>query len=129
MIRLHQVCKKAKKIFCKPEISQEAFDAYFFRLPEKVEVGWFRDGNYIVGKVKTDKKEFMTQGVNPQDFIEMVNDAIYTVSNIPEDYIDILRKVKTYSPPPQEKKKLEDLNIKKSFISLEKQKHNALRLA
>src|SRR5574343_529680 len=48
-------------------------------LHESIHVDWKRDGNMIIGKVVSDGKEFSTQGRSPEEFIEMVNDALYTV--------------------------------------------------
>lgn len=102
------------------KLSKEAFEAYFNRLPDSIEVSWFRDGNFIVGKVKAGDNEFMTQGMSGDDFIEVVNDAVIAVNKIPRQYIDVVRKSRAYNPPIEEKKKLEDINIKNSVISLPK---------
>jgi len=41
-------------------------------------------------EVKAEDQEFMTQGVGGDNFIEMVNDAVYSMYDIPEDYIDAI---------------------------------------
>ena len=107
--------KFLKSLF-KQKLSREAFGAYFYRLPSSIEVSWFRDGKYIVGTIKTEDQEFSTQGLDADDFIEMVNDAVYTMYDIPDEYIDLLKTVKTYSPQLKEKQKLQDASIKNSII-------------
>lgn len=112
-----------KKLFRpKPKLSKEAFIAYFNRLPEEIEVKWFRDGKFIIGRVRAENKEFMTQGLSTEDFIKMVNESIYTVYNIPEDYIDTLSEFRYYNPPIEEKKKLGDLRVHNSHINIIKEK-------
>lgn len=106
-----------KSLF-KSKLSKEAFEAYFYRLPSTVEVSWFRDGKYIVGNIKANGQEFITQGLNADDFIEMVNDAVYAMFDIPDEYIDLIKTFKTYSPPTQEKQKLENTSINSSVIKL-----------
>lgn len=102
------------------KLSSEAFEAYFHRIPESITVRWFRDGNFIIGVVKTKDKEFTTQGRNPDEFIEMVNDSILTVYGIPKDYIDVVRKFKTFIPPEQEMARLENQSISKSTFGSRK---------
>src|SRR3990167_5340378 len=85
-----------RKIF-KSKIYPEAFFAYFHRLPNEVQVNWFREDGMIIGKVNAGGKEFMTQGVDADDFIKMVNQSIVTVFNIPENYLDIVSQTKTYT--------------------------------
>ena len=118
--------KNALKFFkekiLKPDLSQEAIEAYFYRLPDKVNVKWKRDGEFIVGWITTDDNEFMTQGRDAKDFIDMVNDAVYTVYNIPKDYVDVILKSKAYNPPLQEMEKLYDGSITESAIGFERSK-------
>ena len=76
----------------------EAFFAYYNRLPERVEVNWERDGEYFIGRVKAGEYEFMTQGKGVKDFIDMVNDAVCTVYDIPVEYDAIIQKARTYMP-------------------------------
>lgn len=102
------------------ELSREAFEAYYNRLPKDIEVSWFRDGNFIVGKVSAGENEFMTQGKNADDFINMVNDTVISVHRIPKEYFSSVKKAHTYMPPYAEKQKLEDTSIKGAIISLVK---------
>jgi hypothetical protein len=117
-----KILKTLKKNIFPTKLSQEALVAYINRLPDTLEVQWFRDGNFIVGTVVADDKKVMTQGMNGDDFIEMVNDAIITVNNIPEDYVDAIRSMKTYSPPAEERAKLFNNGIRHSSISFNKNK-------
>lgn len=106
--------------FFRPTIFPEAYFAYFHRLPDQVQVSWFRDEGMIIGKVDAGGKIFMTQGENAEDFIRMVNESIVTVFNIPEDYFDIVSKTKTYVPSPSEKKLLEDRSVMEHRFGLMK---------
>ncbi|OGY45913.1 MAG: hypothetical protein A3J65_02035 [Candidatus Buchananbacteria bacterium RIFCSPHIGHO2_02_FULL_45_11b] len=111
-----------KKVFIKPKLEKEAFDAYLNRLPAKIDVDWFRDGKFIIGRIDTGDKKFLTQGLSVQDFIKMVNDSIYTVYDIPEEYADVFLKNFPYNPPLEARQKLEDLKVKGSQINLIKEK-------
>lgn len=110
--------KFLKILGIQPKLSQEALDAYFNRLPEQVQVDWFRSGEFIVGQVTADGQNFMTQGKDAEDFIGMVNDAIFTYNEIPEEYRDIIKFVRVYNPPVSEREKLNNISIKKSLVSL-----------
>lgn len=109
-----------KKIFVKSELSREAFEAYFNRMPEKIEVKWKRDGKIIIGRVKTDEYEFVTQGVDGNDFIEMVNDSLVSVYDIPQDYINLIKNSHAYKPKKEEMEKLKRKDILHSNLSFKK---------
>ena len=104
----------------KKDVVQEAYVAYLRRLPQRIQVDWLRDGKFIIGKVTAGDDEFVTQGHNAEEFIEMVNDAIFTINDIPENYIDILHKLNTYDPPEKEMKMLQDENILKATFGFSK---------
>lgn len=103
---------KALTNLFRPKLSREAFEAYYYRLPERIHVEWQRDGRMIVGKVSDGNREFVTQGRTPDEFIEMVNDAVYTVHDIPVDYVRALRSVRSFVPSQQERQKLDDVSVK-----------------
>ena len=103
--------------FFRPRLSKAAFYAYVDRLPANIKVKWFRDGNFIVGEVNADGKHFFTQGKNADDFLEMVNDAVITVFDVPNQYYNVVRQVRTYTPPAEELEKLGNISIKNSAIS------------
>src|SRR3989344_7625740 len=112
-----------KKLFIKPiKLEKEVFEACLNRLPMQISVEWFRDGKFIIGRIDTWDKKFLTQGLSVQDFIKMVNDSIYTVYDIPEEYADVFLKNFPYNPPLEARQKLEDLKVKGSQINLIKEK-------
>lgn len=104
----------------KQNLSKEAFFAYYHKLPNKVQVSWTKDENMIVGKVVAGPYEYFTQGKNTEDFIEMVNDSIYTVFDIPIEYQKEIKKFKTYNPPILAKQKLQDIDVNNSIFQFEK---------
>jgi hypothetical protein len=103
-------------------LSQEAFEAYFHRLPDDLEVSWFRDGKFIIGNIKAGENKFVTQGLDAEDFIDMVNDAVITVFGVPKQYYDAIRQTHTYIPPKQQLEQLRNASVKKATIFLEKNK-------
>lgn len=115
--------RKIKLFLFPPKKSREAFDAYYFRLPENITVDWERDGDFIVGRVSAGDNKFVTQGKSADDFVEMVNDAIYTSFGIPLEYFEDIRNVKPFYPPIEERRKLEDLNIKGNTLSIKRNNH------
>jgi hypothetical protein len=124
-----KILKRVKNFLFQPDLSQEAFEAYYHRLPEKINVDWVRDGKYIIGKVVADEYKFTTQGESVEDFVEMVNDSIYTVNGVPFEYIDAIKKAKAYNPPLEVLQQLGDLSISKNTISLIKNTEQTLQLA
>lgn len=102
-----------KKLFLpKRELYREAFDAYLNRLPEEIEVSWRRDGDFIVGQVKAeDGTSFMTQAYNADEFVEMVNDALFAVYGIPKEYSDSLMMVKKFLPKREAFEQLNDSSV------------------
>lgn len=108
------------KRFFKPEIYPEAFFAYFHKLPQKIDVSWFRDEGMIVGKVQAGDKEFITQGKNVDDFIRMINESVITVFNIPQDYFEIISKTRSYLPLAEERKLLEDKSVARHSLGFVK---------
>ncbi|MFH1620633.1 MAG: hypothetical protein ABIB04_00950 [Patescibacteria group bacterium] len=111
-----------RKIFRKEPIYPEVVTAYFNKLPKYIQVEWFRDSNFIVGKIVTDTNdELFTQGRNPDDFVEMVNDAVYTAYDVRPQYIDVMHRTRRfYRPPADEWQKLNDDKVEKSAFRLEK---------
>jgi hypothetical protein len=98
-------------------VYKEAFDAYFNRLPNTLQTQWFRDGDFIIGKVETeDGTSFVTQAKNADEFIEMVNDALFAVYEIPKEYFDSLMTVKKFLPKKEEFERLNNASIKGSSL-------------
>ncbi len=104
----------------KRQLSYEALVAYFNRLPDAVQVDWFRDGNFIIGNVKAGENEFVTQGLNADDFINTVNESVITVNNIPYEYFDVIKELKSYMPPEEQIKALEDQSVSSSKLRVRK---------
>lgn len=127
-IRMKKIFKKAEIFLFPPKICKEVFNAYYFRLPENIRVDWQRDGSFIIGKVIAGDNEFITQGKSADDFVEMVNDAIYTSFGIPLEYIDAIRSARPYYPTAEIRKQLEDVSIKENTLSIRRNK-NAMQLA
>ncbi|MCX6746494.1 MAG: hypothetical protein NTX00_05825 [Candidatus Parcubacteria bacterium] len=111
--------KLLKNLFKKP-IYIEVAEAYWHKLPEEIEVKWFRDGEYIIGKITADGHDFMTQGKDARDFIDMVNDAVFSVYEIPKQYFDVLN-AKRFYPKQEALMKLNDNKISFGEINLEKE--------
>ena len=98
------------------DLAPEASEAFFHRLPNKISVSWFRDDGYIIGEVETDKYKFKTQGEDAEDFIFMVNDAVYTMYDIPENYRVL--NLKDYSPPLKAQLALRNMSVNSSTLEL-----------
>ncbi len=116
--------------FFRPKLNPEAFEAYWFRLPQQIGVSWFRNGKLIVGSIEADGETFMTQGRTADEFVDMVNETLYVVYEIPEEYHESLRNAKRqFIPKEQEYERLKNQSISKSFFSLKKEKSFKRQLA
>jgi len=122
MIYYKYMFNTIKHFFTGPNVEPEALKAYFYRLPDKISINWFRDGDFIIGKIKAGDAEFMTQAKSADEFVEMINDTLFTVYEIPREYSDLLLRYKRFEPNPNQFNELEDASIKKSSISFAKQK-------
>lgn len=100
-------------------LSPEAYLAYFHKLPKKIQVEWFRDGKFIIGKIQAEGSEFMTQARSAKEFVEMVNDAVFTAYDVPLPYFQFLESRK-FKPPQIEFDKLNNAAIKSSTMSFTK---------
>ncbi|NQU77443.1 hypothetical protein HQ544_01980 [Candidatus Falkowbacteria bacterium] len=110
-----------KNLFFKPQIDEEVLEAYFNKLPDKLSIRWVRDGKYIVGKINADGQEFMTQAKSAREFVYMVNDALFAMYEIPEEYLDVLQDRKSFKPNAKQLEELNDAAIKQSDMSFEKE--------
>ncbi len=119
-LRLYNKLKTLKEFFTANKYYSEAFFAYCNKLPDRVEVSWERDNNYIIGTVKTDDREFVTQGISAGDFIEMVNESLIVSYDIPRDYADIVKKAKVFVPSAEELEKLRDPSIKSANFGIKR---------
>ena len=110
---------KILNFFYQPKICQEAFTAYYNRLPNSIEVEWQRDGKYIVGKINAGDKKFMTQAVSAREFVDMVNDALFVVYKIPAEYFKALN-CKKFEPSAEQFAVLNNGAVKNSKIQFSK---------
>jgi hypothetical protein len=98
----------------KEEVIREVAEVHAADLPRRVEVSWERDGEMIVGEIFLDSEKIMTQADSAKEFVEMVNDAIYTACNIPNLYVPMLGGFDRIHPTPEEFAKLDNASVKKS---------------
>lgn len=118
-----------KRVF-KPEIFPEAFFAYFHKIPNNIHVEWFRDDKFIVGNITAGEKKFVTQGVDADDFIRMVNESVVAAFDIPRNCVNLMLRNKLFSPSAEARRKLEDFSIaKSSFAFVNEKKESDLQLA
>lgn len=91
------------KLFNSKKIEPEVFEAYMNKLPKNIKVIWEReDDGYIVGDILAGDYEFATQGKNGDDFIKMVNDAIFTMYDVKREHIDVMEMVYRVAPSTKE---------------------------
>lgn len=98
----------------KEEVIPEVAEVHVQNLPKHVEVSWERDGEMIVGTISLDGDAIMTQAESAKEFVEMVNDAIYTACNIPNLYVPVLGGLTRVHPTDEEFTKLDNASVKKS---------------
>lgn len=97
------------------QLVREVAQCYADRLPQNIRVSWIRDGRQIVGTIFFSDEDFvMTAGETAEEFVEMVNDAIYASCEIPPQYIPALGGKMRIHPPRSEMEKLRDAAVKNS---------------
>ena len=116
MILIESVKDLYYNLFDKP--CQEVVMANFNKLPDKIEITWFRDGEYIIGNIKTEDNTYVTQAVSADEFVEMVNDTLIAAYEIPQNRINIIRSIKKFVPTKEQFAELNNVAIKKSESSL-----------
>ncbi len=116
MILIENIRDLYYNFFNKP--CQEVIAANFNKLPDKIEITWFRDGKYIIGRIKTEDNTYMTQAVSADEFVEMVNDTLLAAYEIPQNCINIIRNIKKFIPTKEQFAELNNMAIKKSESSL-----------
>lgn len=108
-----------ERVFGDKEIVPEVLICHRNKLPtSSVEVSWKRDGEYIVGAIKIEDEKYPTQARSAKEFVEMVNDVIYAVYEIPHKYIEPLGGAYRITPSQEEFAKLNDAAVKKSSFSV-----------
>jgi len=72
----------------KPAVDQETLFALKYRLPDKLEVSINKEpnGGYSARIFNTHGNNIVTEGKTGPELFEMVNDAILTALDIPEQY-------------------------------------------
>lgn len=109
-----------KRVFIREPLFPEAALAYWNKLPNQIQVEWFRDGKFIIGKINSEGYEFMTQAFSAEEFVEMVNDALLAVYEIPKEYFKLLSG-KRLQPTPEQFRQLNDDAVNKCNISFVKE--------
>lgn len=110
-----------ESLFGDQEIIWEVLVCYRDKLPSSdVQVSWMRDGEAIVGEITAEGNTFYTQGRTAQEFVEMVNDAIYAVYEIPLKYAKQLGGNYRLMPSEVEFEKLNNAAVKKSTIRFDR---------
>ncbi len=110
-----------ESLFGDQEIIWEVLVCYRDKLPSNdVQVSWTRDGEFIVGEIVAGGHMFYTQGRTAQEFIEMVNDAIYAVYEIPLKYAKQLGGNYRLMPSEADFEKLNNAAVKKSIIRFDR---------
>ncbi len=110
-----------KALFGDHEIIYEVLVHHKNNLPAKnVEVSWQRDGEYIVGTIMTGGETYMTQARSAQEFVEMVNDALYAAYEVPQEYAQQLGGYYRLMPSADEFNRLNNVAIKKSSLNFDR---------
>lgn len=107
---------------CPSQIDYEILNAHLRKLPNTIKVSWFRDGKYIIGKIHAEGKEYITQAISAKEFVEMVNDVLLSIYNIPVEFVDIAAKYKKFVPPQEDFEKLNNINVSGSNLQFIEQK-------
>lgn len=120
--------KILSKLFSDKEFIHEEYEAFFNKLPEKVAVDWNKDGKWIVGKIfiQDENDILYTQAKDPDEFLDMVNDAVYMHFEIKDKYkLALSQSSRQYRPSVKEWIELNDGSIRTQHLSLEKQVKSA----
>ncbi|MDO8667935.1 MAG: hypothetical protein Q7K35_02435 [bacterium] len=116
MILIENLKDAFYSFFDKP--CREVIIANCNKLPDKIEISWFRDGKYIIGNIKAEDNTYITQAVSADEFVEMVNDTLLAAYEIPQNCVNMIRNIKKFIPTKEEFEKLNNAAIKKSEYSL-----------
>lgn len=113
--RLHRI-KEA--MFDDTNIIYEVLLHHKQRLPNAdVQVEWWREGELIVGEVKTHDTSFVAQGRSAKEFVACVNDALYAVYEVPLKYAEQLGGDYRLTPPKEAFDALNDKAVQKSNLA------------
>ena len=99
-----------------PQVDPETLRALRYKLPVTLSVSISEDpsGKYVARIEKSDvlRRSIVTEGETGQELFEMVNDAVFTALDIPENYRDYM----TVFSPPQEIRDQLAIKIPKEFL-------------
>ncbi len=99
-----------------PQVDTDVLTALRYKLPVTLSVSIHEDpsGKYIarIGKSDTFKRAIVTEGETGQELFDMVNDAVFTALDIPENY----RSYMTFFTPPQEIRDQLSIKIPKEYL-------------
>ena len=104
-----------KKIFPNRQIEPEVIVAIKGKLPDGILVKFHKskDGGYWA-EIKN-LPGCITQAKNGQELFEMVNDAVYTYYDVPEEYLPYIQ---TYLPPEDIRNEMR-IKIPDKFLNIE----------
>jgi len=127
--RLANFWRKLASPFTNAAIIREVVTAHLNKLPDGIFVEWFREDGYIIGKVKADDKEFITQGKNAVDFIRMVNESVVAAFNIPAEYSEAVLQSYSFPPTPEALRELNDSSVQSASFGFSAPAKKALQPA
>lgn len=104
-----------EKFFPSEAIREEAI-AFASKLPNNIQVGWQREGRFIIGRIIDGENTYYTQAKSAKEFVEMVSDVIYSVYGVKLQYYRILGEDKYFPSDPEEFERLNNKAIFKSEI-------------
>jgi hypothetical protein len=80
--------------------------ALISKLPATIRVSWKKENGAVIGEITTDDNtRLVTYAPNPIEFVEMVQDAVFTAYDIPVQY-RVKYFANFYQPPEEELEKL-----------------------
>jgi hypothetical protein len=106
-------------LFGRKRLEQEAFYAYYNRLPDSIKVKWQRSNGMIVGVVYADDFSFGVQERDPSKFVDVVNEGVLLAYDTPKDYLGLLLRHRKFNPPAEDWRNLNSEKKKRATMSLE----------
>lgn len=107
--------------FSPSEVIREEAIVFASKLPNNIQVGWQREGRFIIGQITDGENMYYTQAKSAKEFVEMVSDVIYSVYGVKLQYYRILGEHRYFPSDPKEFERLNNKAIFKSEIRLAKQ--------
>ena len=97
------------------DMSPETILAYNERIPEEIDISWFRKGKRIIGIIITPDFTCTIRAKSAKEFVSVINEKIYLAYNIPIRYI-ALDCIEKFIPDPTEYERLENQHIQATSI-------------